>query len=168
MAMDNVRSITLRSEHADDQDFLFALYASTRAEELGLAGWNEDQKHAFLAMQFNAQHQSYLMSYPHADRQIVMWEDKRVGRLLIDRSGSDILLVDVALLPEYRRGGVGTFLIQSLLREANNEERNVRLHVLRANVAARLYQRLGFTLIADDGVYLEMVRVPDSTQVSSA
>ena len=137
-----------------------ALYASTRDEELALSGWDEQQAQAFIAMQFNAQSQQYLMSYPDADRRIVMLDGRPIGRLLVDRAGTDILLVDIAFLSEFRGSGVGTFLIRALLREARTANRSVRLHVLRWNIAARLYERLGFTVIGDDGVYFEMIAKP--------
>jgi ribosomal protein S18 acetylase RimI-like enzyme len=80
--------------------------------------------------------------------------------LLVDRKGADITLVDIAVLPEYRNRGIGTTLIQSLLKEATCAQKSVALHVLRWSSAARLYERLGFTMVSDDGVYLEMKRSP--------
>ena len=152
----NKQSTGLRPATPADQDFLFAVFASTRSEELSLSGWDDAQKQAFLAMQFNAQSQQYSMCYPHADRSIVLLEDLPIGRFLVDRSGNDIILVDIALLPEHRNGGIGTSLIQLLLAEASSAHKSVSLHVLRWSAAARLYERLGFIVVGDDGVYLEM------------
>ena len=151
---------TLRVATPNDQDFLFAVYASTREEELSLWGWDDNQKRAFLEMQFRAQGQQYGLCYPQADNSIILFGDRPVGRLLVDRSGQDITLVDIALLPEHRNRGIGTTLIQSLLQEATGAEKNVALHVLRGSSAARLYERLGFTKVDEDGVYLEMKRIP--------
>ena len=134
-------SVTLRFSTPDDQDFLFAVYASTRADELSLWGWDDNQKRAFLQMQFRAQSQQYSLCYPQADSSVIM-------------------LVDIALLPEYRNQSIGTTLIQSLLNEATGAQKNVALHVLRGSAAARLYERLGFTTVAEDSVYLEMRRTP--------
>jgi len=147
---------TLRVSTPDDQDFLFVLYASTREEELRLWGWDEHQQRAFLEMQFRGQNQHYGLCYPQADSNIILFNDQPVGRLLIDRSRQEILLVDIALLPEYQNRHIGTTLIQSLLREAAGAQKNVELHVLRGSAAVRLYERLGFTNVADDGVYLNM------------
>jgi ribosomal protein S18 acetylase RimI-like enzyme len=154
------RSVTLRVSTPDDQEFLFAVYASTRDEELSLWGWDENQERAFLEMQFRAQSQQYGMCYPEADSSVILFDDRPVGRLLIDRAGPDITLVDIALLPEYRNRNIGTALIQSLLKEAADAQKNVALHVLRASAAARLYERLGFTKVDEDAVYLEMKRTP--------
>lgn len=157
-------SVTLRFSTPDDQDFLFAVYASTRADELSLWGWDDNQKRAFLEMQFRAQSQQYSLCYPQADCSVILLDDLSVGRFLVDRSGPDIMLVDIALLPEYRNQSIGTTLIQSLLNEATGAQKNVALHVLRGSAAARLYERLGFTTVAEDSVYLEMRRTPGENQ----
>jgi len=153
-------SVTFRLSTADDQEFLFAVYASTRDEELSLSGWDDNQKRAFIEMQFRAQGQQYSLCYPQADSSIILLDDHPVGRLLVDRMGADITLVDIALLPEYRNRGIGTTLIKSLLQEAACAQKNVALHVLRWSAAARLYERLGFRMVSEDGVYLEMKRTP--------
>jgi ribosomal protein S18 acetylase RimI-like enzyme len=152
--------VTLRPSLPEDQEFLFAVYASTRDEELSLWGWDDDQKHGFLDMQFRAQNQQYRLSYPQADSSVILLDDHPVGRLLVDRNGPDITLVDIALLPEYRNRRIGTTLIQSILAEATGAQKNVALHVLRGSAAARLYERLGFTMVSEDGFYLEMKRTP--------
>jgi ribosomal protein S18 acetylase RimI-like enzyme len=154
------RSVTLRVSTPDDQEFLFAVYASTRDEELSLWGWDDNQKRGFLEMQFRAQSQQYGLCYPQADSNVILLDARPVGRLLVDRTGPDITLVDIALLPEYRDRSIGTTLIQSLLQEATRAQQNVTLHVLRGSAAARLYERLGFTMVGEDGVYLEMKRAP--------
>jgi GNAT superfamily N-acetyltransferase len=150
------RSVTLRLSTPDDQEFLFAVYAGTRDEELSLWGWDENQKRAFLKLQFRAQSQQYGLCYPQADSNIILLDDRPVGRLLVDRTGPDFTLVDIALLPEYRNQNIGTTLIQSLLKEATGVKKDVALHVLRGSAASRLYERLGFTMVGEDAVYLEM------------
>jgi ribosomal protein S18 acetylase RimI-like enzyme len=71
-----------------------------------------------------------------------------------------ISLVDIALLPKYRNGGIGTGLIQALLKEAATAGKAVRLSVFAASPAIRLYERLGFSRVGGDAVYLEMKWVP--------
>ena len=47
-----------------DLPFLGRLYASTRIEELEVTSWTDEQKAAFLDMQFRAQHAHYIKHYP--------------------------------------------------------------------------------------------------------
>ena len=48
-----------------DERFCFALYASTRQEELDALGWPPEARGAFLALQFKA-HEGYRTAFPHA------------------------------------------------------------------------------------------------------
>jgi ribosomal protein S18 acetylase RimI-like enzyme len=148
--------IPLRPERADDQEFLFAVYASTRAEELKPVPWSETQKHEFLRMQFNLQTKHYHQYYPDAAYQIILLGDRAIGRLYVDRGKDQILLIDIALLPEYRGAGIGGHLVKDLLSEAAAEHKPVRIHVEWQNPALRLYTRLGFRLLENKGVYYLM------------
>lgn len=150
--------ITLRPVAASDQDFLFEVYASTRREEINAWGWNAAQEEVFLKMQFNAQRQAYEMQYPHASHDIILLDGEQVGRLLVARSSDEILLTDIALLPLYRGRGIGSELIGKLLDEAQRTSRRVCLQVLQNNPAARLYERLGFVLTGEHGLYFQMER----------
>lgn len=154
------RALGLRSAIAEDEPFLRDLFASTRAQELALMGLHEHQKEAFITMQFNAQRRQYGMSYPHANHSIVLWNEAPIGRLLVDKGDREFTLVDVALLADYRNIGIGTHLMQNLLKEAATAGKPVRLHVLATGDARRLYERLGFSRIGGDSVYLEMIWVP--------
>jgi ribosomal protein S18 acetylase RimI-like enzyme len=132
------------------------VYASTRADEMALTGWTRAQQEAFLQMQFNAQRQYYLQEYPTAEYHILQRDGVDIGRLIVNRADGEILLMDIALLPEHRSGGIGTALIQDLMAEAAQAGKPMRLHVEFFNRALRLYERLGFSKIGEIGVYYEM------------
>lgn len=154
------RALGSRPATSEDEPFLRNLFAATRADELALMNWDENQKEAFIAMQFNAQSRQYVMSYPHAQNSIILLNDVPIGRLLLDRDEREFILVDVALLPAHRGAGIGTGLIQDLLTEAAAAGKPIRLHVLTSSAAKRLYERLGFSRIGGDAAYLEMMWVP--------
>jgi ribosomal protein S18 acetylase RimI-like enzyme len=60
------------------------------------------------------------------------------------------------LLPEFRGQGIGSYLLNSLIKEATSTSRKLTIHVEKMNPALRLYNRLGFTLVKDEGIYLLM------------
>ena len=64
--------------------------------------------------------------------------------------------LSIAILPEYRGQGVGTFLLDALLQTACERFTAVSLSVSADNPAARLYRRLGFMVVADSGSSLTM------------
>lgn len=149
-------SITLRPERPEDDSFLFDLYASTRQEEMAAWGWDSETRASFLDLQFRAQQGSYRAQYPSADFQIVLADDEPIGSYIVDRSADDIVLVDMALLPESRGRGIGTRLLEAVCTEAAEAKRAVRLQVTLTNPARRLYERIGFTALGSDGVYEQM------------
>ena len=141
----NAEEITLRCERPEDESFLREVHASTREEEISAAGWPPEMRETFLNLQFTAQHRGYRTLFPKADFQIILANGQAVGRMVVNRSAAEILLVDIALLAEHRNHGIGTVLIQRLADEAWNSGRPLRLSVIKGHRAGRLYQRLGFT-----------------------
>jgi len=145
--------VTLRAVRTDDEAFQYRVYAGTRAEELAPLGWDEDQKERFLRMQFAAQSRFYKEQFPDADYRIILSGSRAIGRLYVDRREDEIRIIDIALLPEDRNRGVGTALMGDVLAEARRLRKPVRIHVERNNVARRLYQRMGFVRVGENGVY---------------
>jgi ribosomal protein S18 acetylase RimI-like enzyme len=148
--------ITLRPASAGDAEFLFQVYSSTRAEELGLLGWSPAQQATFVRMQFNVRQRSYAATYPSAETCVVCLGNIFAGSTIVFRGPNEIRLVDISLLPEFRGHGVGGELIRNLISEANSSRHPLRLSVLRGNRAAHLYERLGFVAIGGDTMYCEM------------
>ncbi len=154
-------SLDLRPACAEDQAFLFDVYASTRCEEMALVAWNKPQQDSFLRMQFKAQQSSYTLQFPNADYRIIVHDGQAAGRLIVDWSGADILLIDIVLLPQFRNAEIGTVLIKQVMNGAASARKPLKLHVEKFNPARRLYDRLGFSMIGDHGIYLEMVWKPE-------
>ncbi len=148
-----MEGITLTPIQETDLPFLQRVYASTRQAELAATGWPQHEIDAFLAMQFQAQHQHYQQYYPEASFDIIRYGGQAAGRLYVDRTLDDIRIVDIALLPEHRGKGIGTALTNALLAEGRETHKGVAIHVAKSNPAMNLYQRLGFVKTADKGVY---------------
>jgi ribosomal protein S18 acetylase RimI-like enzyme len=145
--------LTFRPIVEADLPFLARLYASTRTEELAVTPWSDEQKAAFLDMQFRAQHSHYQQHYPEADWLMTMREGEDVGRLYVDRWPSEHCIIDIAFLPEHRGKGLGAALTRDLMDEAAAAGKAVSIHVEKFNPAMRLYRRLGFMTEEDKGVY---------------
>ena len=150
-----IAPLTFRPETDDDLEFLCALYASTREEEMAMVPWDDEQKKAFLRMQFEAQREHYRKYYAGGDFFIVEDEENRsVGRLYLYRFIDDLRIVDIAIVPEHRCRGFGGMILRKVVDEAFASGRDVTIHVERNNPALRLYERLGFEVAEDKGVYL--------------
>ncbi len=150
---------TLRPITDDDLGFLYRVYASTREEELAATGWSEEQKDAFLRQQFEAQHRFY-QDYEDSRFDVILVDNEPVGRLYVARRSDVLHVIDIALLPAHRRGGIGSALMRELLAEAHAAGKPVRIYVEKNNPALALYERLGFRRAGDTGVYYLMECLP--------
>jgi len=159
--------ISLRSIAPEDDSFLAGLYASTRAEELAVTGWNDEETAAFCRRQFDAQTAHYRENYPGASLQVIERAGVPIGRLYVARWEREIRIMDIALLPEHRGSGTGSKLLRELQEEARSAGKTLTIHVERFNPALRLYERLGFKMTEDKGVYLLMRWSADPPKLSS-
>jgi ribosomal protein S18 acetylase RimI-like enzyme len=160
-------AVELRPAGPRDPELLFGVYASTRAEELSVVAWDDAEKDTFLRAQFDAQDRWYREHYATASFDVVLVGGVPAGRLYVHRGESEIRIVDIALLPDYRGGGVGTALLRDLLDEADAAGKHVTIHVERFNPALRLYERLGFAVAEDKGVYLLLEWSPAYVKTAS-
>jgi GNAT superfamily N-acetyltransferase len=145
-------AITLRPERPGDEAFLREVYAGTRQEELEAWGLPVETRAAFLKTQFDAQQQGYHSAFPRAEFLVILRGDQPVGRMVVNRAPGELLLVDIALLPQHRSHGIGTALIQKLSAEAAAAGQPLRLNVIKGQRAVRLYQRLGFAKTGESGL----------------
>lgn len=150
------REVSLRPARDDDHEFLFLVYAGTREEEMAVAPWSEKQKAEFLRMQFTIQDKQYRRHYADASFDIILLDGEPIGRFYVDRSETAFRIVDISLLPESRGKGIGAELLTTLLAEATEAKKPVRIHVMQANPAMRFYSRLGFQKTGEQGIHVLM------------
>lgn len=154
-------TVTLRPVGPDDQDFLIEIYGSTRAEELALVPWTDEQRQAFIQYQFTAQQDHYLKNYPTASHDIILSNGRRVGRFYVARLDHEIRIIDITLLPAERNVGIGSYLIKQLLDEANSTGKLTRIYVEDFNPSLRLFERFGFSRSEQQGIHILMQKTPD-------
>ena len=145
--------LTYRPFEAADFKFIEALYLSTRAEEVALAGWPEAMRTEFLVQQHRAQHHHYNTYYSAAERLIVVRGGEPVGRLYLDQWADQFRIVDVSLVPSSRGAGLGSAILRDVMDWASDLGKGVSIHVETFNPARRLYLRLGFAVAGDKGIY---------------
>ncbi len=153
----NGGKLSLRAVSIEDDAFLLALYASTRADELGQVVWAEGQQEAFLRWQFDMQRREYDARFPDARHQLILIDDQPAGRIWVGEDNEQIRLLDISLLPQFQKRGAGTLLLKELMQEAARAGKLLRHMVfVLNNDAHRFYERLGFVVIEDVGAYKHM------------
>jgi ribosomal protein S18 acetylase RimI-like enzyme len=145
-----------RPEREDDREFRFSLFCDSRPE-LALLPLGGEARIQLLRLQFEAQTRAYKSQFSKARFDIIELDGMAIGRIVVDRTGDRLHLVDIALVPQQRNHGIGTAILGALMAEAREARLPLRLHVATANEAAlRLYRRLGFAVVATTPIYLEL------------
>lgn len=148
--------VSLVATSATDRDFIFRLFSLLKIDELQAWAWDEHMRETMLRMQFDAHERHFRTNFPGADDAVVRQGELPIGRLIVLRNAEALHLADVSLLSEFRGKGIGSHLIGKLQDEATAAGVPLRLNCFVGNPARRLYQRLGFCVVADQGSHLAM------------
>jgi ribosomal protein S18 acetylase RimI-like enzyme len=147
--------VTMRPERADDAAFRYQLFRDSRQPEFALLP--PDLYDRVMQHQFHAQTVSYRHEFPQARFDIIEHAGQPIGRIVVDRPGDMVHIVDQAIIPELRGRGIGTAIMRSIMDEAGAKGLPVRLKVASSNdPSMRLYVRLGFVPIQSVPLYLEL------------
>lgn len=151
IAIDDSRLVIFRPATSDDDPFLLAVYASTRMEELALTDWDQAQRDTFLKMQFDAQLSHYREHYPEGEHLIILVNGDAAGRLYVANIAEEIRILDITILPQNRKAGIGTPIIKELMVDAAEIGKPLRIYVESFNPSRRLFERLGFVKSSESG-----------------
>lgn len=159
--------IFLRKIEPRDKIFLLELYARSREEEFEQSFLTKAQKKAFLRDQYRLQDNHYRTVWPDGHFQIIMIGSTPIGKLIWSVAENHLRLIDLCLLPDFQRRGIGTYLIQVLQGKAENSSLPLRLSVMQSNAGAiRLYRSLAFRRIGILDGYFEFEWVAETAYLS--
>ena len=144
--------LSLRKAHASDSEFVFTVKKAAYREYVEQVwGWDDDY-----------QRERHNREFASHDFHIIQFREIDVG-FFITSSTSDTLKVNqIYILPEYQGKGIGSACMTRIIDNANLEQRVVVLQVLKVNTrGVVLYQRLGFTIVDEDSIYIQMEKLPE-------
>lgn len=138
---------SLRQATEADFDFLYDLHKATMQEYVeAIWGWNEEWQQEYFARKWDP-----------TKRLIIRVDGADAGVLVVEQRADEYYLALIELLPEYQGRGVGTAVVTDHLLEAQRLGLSATLHVLKTDIRARqLYQRLGFTIVAEEEIRYKM------------
>jgi len=137
-------ALRLRSESVADDEFRFALFCVSRPPGEDFAPLGPEVAAKLLRQQFLAQSCGYRQDFPDARFLIVELDGAPVGRIVVARSEAEVRIVDLALLPDRRGGGIGEALMRAVIEEARAAGLPLRASVMTSNLASlRFCQRFG-------------------------
>jgi ribosomal protein S18 acetylase RimI-like enzyme len=141
-------NLTRRTAQAHDEDFLYALHKATMhdyvMETWGV--WDELW-----------QRERYRQNFQPQRLRVIQLDGQDIGMLHLQERTEELFLVNLEILPEFQKRGVGSQIIRQVIEEANQLGKPVALQVLKVNLAARaLYQRLGFGVTGENDTHYIM------------
>lgn len=150
-------NITLRPVTPDDEPFEIALFDIMNDEMLTLMGLPPDQRAMVSAFQVRAQRASYENDYPDARTLIIEAEGLAIGKYIYASRDSEIVFIDIAIVPGYQSRGIGSLVIGPQLREIHESGKTGYLRVRKDNVRAiALYERTGFSIFEEEEINYRM------------
>lgn|GEM_PF-47558 len=140
-----IADLQRRQAIEDDVPALLALRESTMREHMLNSG--ADVSDASMRARL-------LNGYEHA--KVLLHEGRIAGLLKLDRSGADYVVMQIQIAPALQGHGLGKALLLEYIEEARAAGKDVTLHVLKANPARGLYERLGFVVEGEDPLEFHM------------
>ena len=140
--------LELRPANESDRQFVEDVYFQTQRWLIErYFGWRGDE----------AEKAKFSEFYEPDETSIIILNGEAVGWLAVHRTSSGFDLEHMYIDPSHQSQGIGTFVIQELIREAGEGGVPFRVRTAKVNPARRLYERLGFVPKNDDEykVYME-------------
>jgi putative acetyltransferase len=129
------RQVGLRQPRSGDDEFCFQLHRAALGEYVeAIWGWDEPEQRAYHEQHFDA-----------ARTQIITVDGHDAGALVVDDTGTGVVLGRIELEPHHQGRGIGGHVVRALTTEAASRGQDVVLEVLDVNTRAKaFYERLGF------------------------
>lgn len=148
--------IFLRPVKRGDENFWREVFYDSVQEHFETLKLPENDLKNLLEFQFQAQNADYQTNYPQASNNVILFKENRVGRVILSTEHNDLHLIDIAVLSKFRNQGIGTRILEWLFEQSRGINLPIRFYVEKINPAFRLYERLGFKIVADVTTHFQM------------
>jgi ribosomal protein S18 acetylase RimI-like enzyme len=143
-------TFTIRRSTIDDAPLFYAVIDKTMRDFI-MATWGRWDE-------ARVQRESEKSSL--ADSKVIQVGGVNAGVFRAIKCSTHIELDQIYLLPEYQRMGIGSALIDGLIREASRSKVPIRLRVMAVNPAKQFYERFGFIVTEATPEFFLMEKVP--------
>jgi ribosomal protein S18 acetylase RimI-like enzyme len=141
-----MKDVQLRDVNIGDFNFLFNLHRTAFKPYIDQTwGWEEEWQLTYFRSRFDPD-----------IRKMIQFQGRDVGCISVQDQGNALFIAYIAISPTYRRRGIGSSLIQKVIREAEERGIPVRLQSLKVNPVRELYERLGFRIIGSTETHILM------------
>ncbi|NIS67400.1 MAG: GNAT family N-acetyltransferase [Proteobacteria bacterium] len=148
--MIDCRLITLVPATKDDYEFSYHVKKVAEGEYIKrIWGWDEALQRDF--------HQKH---WRERQPDIIKYGSKAIGTLSVVRDEGGIQIRQFYILPEYQKKGIGSYLLQRILKKADEEGLVSRLSYFKGNPVESLYKRNGFHPVKESRTHYFAERKP--------
>jgi len=127
---------TLRKATTDDYSFAYNLNKTNMKDYVvkTWGAWNEEFQKTFFEEYFQI-----------LDLRIIVVENEDVGIISFNKQKTSIIIDEIQLMPQYQHKGIGTLIFSDIINNAQKENLEINLKVLKVNLPAqKFYNKLGF------------------------
>jgi len=144
----HITQLSFRKAEIEEMDWAYLLFKEGLQQYIAQTwGWNElFQRHSFLA------------NLPASSFIIISLDEQDVGGYCLKNKTDHLYLEMLLISTNMQRKGIGSVVMQSLIKQAETQDLPIRLSVLRNNPAHQFYRRLGFDILAEDSFRYELSR----------
>ncbi len=162
----------LRPALPADEALLFQLFAESQWQ-LEMLRADEALWRSLIDMQYRGRNMTYAQVFPAAEDSILCLRNDAgsevpVGRILVNKPPGCWRIVDIAVLATLRGRGLGAFAVKNCINEATAAGARLELRVTPGNPARLLYERLGFIVVSEDAMDVEMAWSADASPMNPA
>jgi len=138
---------TLKPANESDYEILKDIHHTTMEQHVSkIWGWDKEFQDRYYRENFNPQNIQLIYSDKNLTGYLQSWE-----------SENKISLVNILILPDYQKYGLGTSIIKSLQNLAIKKSKPLELGVFKINTnAKRLYEKLGFEVFEETKTHFLM------------
>jgi ribosomal protein S18 acetylase RimI-like enzyme len=132
-------SVGFREVRQEDLEFLYQMHVVTMKKYVDQTwGWEEVFQKKVFQDRFDP-----------SELQMITFNTVDIGVISLLKKKDEIFLRAIEILPQYQHSGIGSWIINGILQDAELHEIPVVLQVLKVNPAQNLYKRLGFHIIRE-------------------
>lgn len=138
---------TLRKVTMEDLDFIYSIKKITLKKYIGkIWGWDEKYQQDDLRKNFIME-----------NNKIIVLKGKDIGILETNENKDEIYIVELGVHPDFQGYGIGTSIIESIVKSAIERGKKTKLGVFKINSRAKkLYERIGFRLLKESDTHFIM------------
>ena len=135
---------------ASDADYEFSYQVKKLAQGPHITerwGWDEDKQRRF-----------HRKAWEEERPDVITYQEEQIGTITVLKENNCVRVAQFFILPEYQRQGIGSFLLEGILKNADTAGKLSKVTFLEGSPVESLYRRYGFNLVEQGDGFCFMER----------